>query len=848
MLFTKTYDPSQWESKIYQKWLKAKAFKIQPGKDEVVTILLPPPNANADLHIGQALDFNLKDIIGRHQRQLNKAVLLLPGADHAGFETWVVYEKYLIARGRSRFDFKRDQLFQQVWDFVEMNKGKVKAQTQAFGISCDWDRFTYTLDKPVVDFTQQTFKKMWEAGLIYRGHRLVNYCVRHGTSFSDLEVAFQEDKIKLYQVKYLTDDGKNHLTVSTTRPETLLADVALAVHPEDPIWKEYGQAKFKVPISGRLIPLIADQAVDREFGTGVLKITPGHDFVDAEIGEDHQLPALDLFGEDGRLVVADFVPVQYQNKTIQEARDKIVADLSESNQLGEVTDYLTNRGHCYKCGDVLEPIRKQQWFVNVKPLIEKPIQILESGKIKFYPDSKKEELIAYFRQLKDWNISRQIAWGIPIPMFFNQDDPNDWIFDLRVDREKIVVDAKTYQRDPDVFDTWWSSGQWPLVTVGLDQNKDLYPTTLMETGVDILRAWVSRMIMLGLFVSDEIPFHEVYLHGMVVDNKGSKMSKSKGNVVNPMTVIEEYGADALRLGLVSGITPGQPKPFVVDKIKAGRNFCNKLWNIGRFLDGLDQTNQSTIADDWISRQLNRAFQSVAQSFEDYKLSETYETIYRFIWNDLADWYLEAMKYRSNQDHCRTVVIDSLSLVHPWMPFVSEALYQQLNPNTDQLLINRLIPDKLEFDQDRSDQFEYLIRVVKKIRHYQAYLETDDLRIQLVADFYRDNFLAEMIEHFTKIPTTFDNLDLSNKKKLIIDQAQTDSGWLIVNQSQFERYKLKLREEIDGLQSQLRLLKKRLESSDYIAKAPAHLVEETKTQADGKRKLIDELEKIESSLE
>ena len=554
MGFSKKYDPSQWETDIYQKWLKAGAFKVQLDKPKVTTILLPPPNANANLHAGHSLDFNLKDVIGRHCRQLGHGVLLLPGADHAGFETWVVYEKYLNSQGKSRFDFERDDLFQQVWDFVEKNKDNVKKQVQALGTSCDWDRYTYSLDDSVVDFTYKTFKKMWEEGLIYRGYRLVNYCMVHGTSFADLEVEAREDQIKLYQIKYFTEDDQDHLTVSTTRPETLLADVALAVHPDDPIFKKYKDVKFKVPISNRLIPLIADEEVDREFGTGVLKITPGHDFIDAEIGEKHNLEVLDLLEDSGKIVEADFVPKQYHNKTVVEAREQIVVELADNNQLGEVIDYTTTRGHCYKSGSVLEPIRKKQWFIKMKPLADAAIEALEAGKIKFYPDSKKQELIAYLKQLKDWNISRQIAWGMSIPMFYNQDDPDDWIFDTRVDQETIVVDGQTYHRDPDVFDTWWSSSQWPFVT--LDQNSDddkkLYPSTLMETGLDILRAWVSRMIMLGIFIDGDVPFREVYLHGMVVDAKGAKMSKSIGNVVDPMDIIKEYGSDALRLGVVGG--------------------------------------------------------------------------------------------------------------------------------------------------------------------------------------------------------------------------------------------------------------------------------------------------------
>ena len=599
MKLNKTYSPQKHEKAIYQKWETTGAFQLTDRQAENFVVVLPPPNANADLHVGYALDSQLKDILARWRRLQGDNVLLLPGADHAGFETWAVYEKHLQAQGKSRFDFEREELYRQVYDFVIKNKTKMKDQIRCLGISCDWRRFTFSLDERIVKQSYQTFKKMWQNDLIYRGQRLVNYCVAHGTGFSDLEVEFQEVDGQLYFIKYPFSDASGSLTVATTRPETLLGDVAVAVNPQDSRYQQFHNQTLILPLSKRQIPLITDQRVISGFGSGAVKITPGHDFLDFEIGQDANLPILNVIDKNGRM--SGQIPAEFKGLEITEARQLIVRKLKQAGYLLKSEAYRHQVGHCYKCQTILEPLLAEQWFVRMKPLAEVAIKHLQAGAIKFYPVSKCQELIKYLSQVQDWNISRQIAWGIPIPVFQNQNQPQDWIFDERVNQKTIVVNGQTYQRDPDVFDTWWSSGQWPFATVDW-QTSRLYPQALMETGVDILRPWVSRMISLSLFMTKNIPFKRVYLHGMVTDDKGVKMSKSKGNVVNPMEMIEIYGSDALRLGLCAQTAPAQPQKFNRNKMISGRNFCNKLWNIGRYVQTI---NQKKSAD--LKPQLNSDF-------------------------------------------------------------------------------------------------------------------------------------------------------------------------------------------------------------------------------------------------
>jgi len=632
MNLAKTYDPSQYEPNIYAMWEMSGVFAPK-REGEPYSIVMPPPNANGNLHMGHALTVDLEDILARYHRMKGRAVAYIPGADHAGFETWVVYEKELAKKGQSRFDFSREQLYSQVWNFVEQQRGNMELQLRALGVSASWDDLVFTLDEKVVKTVYSTFKKLWDDQLVYRGERIVNFCTVHQTSFADIEVEHKNEKSKLWKIAYPTMDKIGEIVIATTRPETMLGDVAVAVHPDDERYKDLIGTKVMLPLTDREIPIIADEYVDPAFGTGAVKITPAHDPNDFEIGERHQLERLHVIDFDGTMIN---VPKQFEGLSFEEAREKVLAAL-EAAELRRGEDNIEHAvGHCYKCGSVIQPLIKDQWFLRIQPLAQKAKQAIENGDVTFTPESRKRVLIQYLDNLRDWNLSRQIPWGIPIPAFQNVSDPSDWIFDTRVDEETIVVGSTTYKREEDTFDTWFSSGQWPFITTDYLDNGPLarfYPNSVMETGADLLDRWIARMIMLGLYTTNTVPFRHVYLHGMVLDEHSQKMSKSKGNVINPMEVIAEYGSDALRLGIVASRSAGQNQAFSTSKVVAGRNFCNKLWNIARFIEGKLGENYkpaapvpASLADHWIIRELNAAAANIDKQLGAYRFAEASETV------------------------------------------------------------------------------------------------------------------------------------------------------------------------------------------------------------------------------
>ncbi|MBR3180663.1 valine--tRNA ligase, partial [Candidatus Saccharibacteria bacterium] len=599
MKFTSSYEPQNFEADIYQAWESSGAFNPKkPSGNDYYSIVMPPPNANGNLHIGHGLTIAIEDSLTRFHRLLGNNTWYIPGADHAGFETWVVYERALESVGHSRFEYTRDELYSRVWDFVQEQRGNMELQVRALGASCSWDDLTFTLDENVVSRVYRTFEKMWNDGLIYRGEKLVNYCPKHQTAFADIEVEHIDEPGFLYDLKYeLTEKSSpSYIVVSTTRPETLFGDQAVAVNPSDERYKNIIGKKVKLPLTDREIPIIADEHADPEYGTGAVKITPAHDFDDYEVGKRHNLENLRVITDDGHM--SDLCGEPYAGLTTEECRKQVIKDLKASDLLLDTHKITHSVAHCYKCGTVIEPTLKEQWFIDTETLAKNAISHLEKNEIKFHPSSKEKVLINYLKNLKDWNISRQIPWGIPIPMFKkigtvssatgenNLDNSPDWIFDTRVELQEIEVGGVKYIRDEDTFDTWFSSSHWPIVCTDWteDHGSPFYPLNVMETGADILFAWVARMIMMGLYVTDEIPFKDVYLHGLVLDSKGKKMSKSKGNVINPMDLVAKYGSDAFRLGILRGRSAGMAQAFSEESVISGRNLCNKLWNIARLID------------------------------------------------------------------------------------------------------------------------------------------------------------------------------------------------------------------------------------------------------------------------
>ena len=720
MQLAKQYIPNDYEPNIYALWETSGALE-PTGVGKPYSIIMPPPNANGNLHIGHALDMNLKDILIRYHRMKGDDAVFIPGADHAGFETWVVYERELTKQGKSRFDFSRDQLYSQVWNFVQEKRGNMELQLRALGVSASWKHLTFTLDEKVINTVYDTFKKMWDDNLVYRGERIVNYCTEHQTSFADIEVEHKNEKGKLWKIAYPTLDKIGEIIIATTRPETMLGDVAVAVHPDDERYKKLVGTRILLPIVDKEIPIIADEYVDMSYGTGAVKITPAHDPNDFEIAKRHDLPLESIISPEGKMIN---VPAQFLGLTPIEARARVLEALEALELRRGETEIEHAVGHCYRCGSVIEPMIKEQWFIKTQSLAQPAIDALKKEEITFYPASKRKELIAYLEQLKDWNISRQIPWGIPIPAFVNENDPKDWIFDTRTNEQSIVVNGTTYIREEDTFDTWFSSGQWPYIVTDYLTGGDLanyFPTDMMETGMDIMRAWVSRMIMLSLYRTGKLPFKEVYLHGMVNDEHNQKMSKSKGNVINPMELVAEFGSDATRMGVISGRAPAQSQAFNKGSVIAARNFCNKLWNIARFVEAQIGDNHQIVdlepqtpADHWIIRQLNDAANNIAVRIEQYRFSEASETVYHTIWDDVADWYIESSKTAINRPLLSWVLATSLKIAHPFAPFVTETIWQTLN-YTDGILMCEAWPTPEKFDPIAAEQFEQLKLLVAEGR-------------------------------------------------------------------------------------------------------------------------------------
>ena len=841
MQLAKQYIPNDYEPNIYAIWETSGALE-PTGAGKPYSIIMPPPNANGNLHIGHALDMNLKDILIRYHRMKGDDAVFIPGADHAGFETWVVYERELTKQGKSRFDFSRDQLYSQVWNFVQEKRGNMELQLRALGVSASWKHLTFTLDEKVINTVYDTFKKMWDDNLVYRGERIVNYCTEHQTSFADIEVEHKNEKGKLWKIAYPTLDKIGEVIVATTRPETMLGDVAVAVHPDDERYKKLVGTRILLPIVDKEIPIIADEYVDMSYGTGAVKITPAHDPNDFEIAKRHDLPIESIISPEGKMIN---VPAQFLGLTPVEARARVLEALEALELRRGETEIEHAVGHCYRCGSVIEPMIKEQWFIKTQSLAQPAIDALKKEEITFYPASKRKELIAYLEQLKDWNISRQIPWGIPIPAFVNENDPKDWIFDTRTNEQSIVVNGTTYIREEDTFDTWFSSGQWPyIVTDYLDGGElaDYFPTDMMETGMDIMRAWVSRMIMLSLYRTGKLPFKEVYLHGMVNDEHNQKMSKSKGNVINPMELVAEFGSDATRMGLISGRAPAQSQAFNRGSVIAARNFCNKLWNIARFVEAQIGDNHQIVdlepqtpADHWIIRQLNDAANNIAVRLEQYRFSEASETVYHTIWDDVADWYIESSKTAINRPLLSWVLATSLKIAHPFAPFVTETIWQTLN-YTDGILMREAWPTPEKFDPIAAEQFEQLKLLVAEGRWVIAELPGNK-KYRLL--YGNDSLIADnqdTIKHLMRLEA----IEHTDQPRGLRLAAANREAWLDIDSETLYQHQENLEMRLAEARQKLAGLKKRLENPTYVEKAPAHLVEETREQLAEQEKIITRL--------
>lgn len=889
MKFSPSYNPADFETDIYAAWEASSKFlpakMDRSGKtgreSKRYSIVMPPPNANGNLHIGHGLTVAIEDSLTRYYRLRGRRTWYIPGADHAGFETWVVYERELEKQGKTRFMFSRDELYARVWDFVQEKRGVMELQLRALGASCSWKDLTFTLDENVIRQTYRTFEKMWKEGLIYRGEKLVNYCTKHQTAFADIEVEYKEEEGKLYEIKYPLVEDDGYVVISTTRPETLFGDVAVAVNPADERYKETVGKSVSLPFSKREIPVITDQHADMEYGTGAVKITPAHDVNDFGVGERHGLPRISVIGFDGKML--PICGPDYEGLSVLECRKKVLRDLEAAGLLVGEKKIRHAVAHCYKCGTVIEPMLKKQWFVDTSKLAKLAISHLNNNEIKFYPGNKQRVLINYLESLKDWNISRQIPWGIAIPMF-RKLDPNDlgdeWIFDTRTNLSEIEIGGVKYVRDEDTFDTWFSSSHWPIVCTNWEEGvgSEFYPLNVMETGADILFAWVARMIMVGIYVTGEVPFKEVYLHGLVLDAHGKKMSKSKGNVINPMEMIMKYGSDAFRLGILRGRSAGLNQAFSENSVISGRNLCNKLWNISRFVQGIvddeekekgfSETDISVVLDedagsavhqtesdsinpevyqyttnnmgeDWICREINQARGVLEQCMAEYRFSEAVETIYELIWDKYADWFLESQKLFKNISLLKVSLESILIMLHPFAPFVTEAIWQNLSW-TDGMIIDQMWPSLMNFDLISGENFERLIEVVSNIRGMETALAKFNRGKKftlLVGEdiLVNDNLL--LVKFLSRVPAISSTNGAPRGLRLAIANHEL---YLDVPERVIVDYKDELENKILTIGRELDNLNARMMNPRYVEKAPAGLVRETRNSIAEKEGLIEKM--------
>lgn len=885
MSFTKSYEPGEFEPNIYALWEKTGAFQpkdpvyntTESDTENCYSLVMPPPNANGNLHIGHGLTIALEDSLARYYRLRGRSTWYIPGADHAGFETWVVYERALEKEGHTRFEYSRDELYSRVWQFVEQQRGNMELQLRALGASCAWSDLTFTLDENVVSRVYKTFEKMWNDGMIYRGEKLVNYCPKHQTAFADIEVNHEDENGHLWDIAYKVVGRDTELIVSTTRPETLFGDVAVAVNPDDDRYKDLIGAEVILPLTDRTIPIIADEHADPTFGTGAVKITPAHDFDDFEVGKRHNLPRIQVIGEDGHML--PITGPEYDGLSTSECRKKVLNALREQNLLRGEREIVHSVAHCYKCDTVIEPMLKAQWFVDVKRLAAAAIKHLENNEIKFTPANKKKVLINYLKNLKDWNISRQIPWGIAIPMFKKETDDAtdspDWIFDTRTHLKKIEVGGVTYIRDEDTFDTWFSSSHWPLVCTDWTEGKDnpYYPLNVMETGADILFAWVARMIMMGVYVSGEVPFREVYLHGLVLDEHGQKMSKSKGNVVNPMDLVTKYGSDAFRLGILRGRSAGMNQAFSENSVVSGRNLCNKLWNLARFIQGMvdesqsgssvaleiataemdaEIVNEGAVAagaelpystdnpgEDWICRELTACKEEIEDDFAAYRFSEAVETLTNTIWDKYAAWFIESQKIYKNVPLLKNTLEMVLKMLHPFAPFVTEAIWQSLSW-TDGLLIDSKWPSRLKFDPISAANFESLVAVVSETRRVLQEL-SESLRGKKLTLLYGDDAIVDDNQLLiAKLAGLASVISCEGQPRGLRLALANHEVYLDVPAELVKEYHDRLEARVLSVGRELDALNARMMNPNYVDKAPAHLVRETQEGIKEKSTLIGRL--------
>ncbi len=862
----KQYNPSVFEDRIYKYWIDNDCFKahIDPEK-KPYTIVIPPPNITGQLHMGHALDETLQDVLIRWKRMSGYSALWLPGTDHAAIATEAKIVEAMRKEGLTKEGIGREAFMKRAWEWKEKFGGRIVEQLKKLGSSCDWSRERFTMDEGCNKAVKEVFVSLYEKGLIYRGERIINWCPHCKTSISDAEVEYEDQAGHFWHIRYPLTDGSGYVEIATTRPETLLGDTAVAVNPNDERYKDIVGKTLTLPLVGREIPVVADDYVEVDFGTGVVKITPAHDPNDFEVGKRHSLPIINVMTDDARIV--DDYP-DYAGLDRYEARKKIVEDLDKGGYLVKVEDYSHNVGTCYRCGTTVEPKVSTQWFVKMKPLAGPAIDAVKNGKTKFVPERFEKIYFHWLENIRDWCISRQIWWGHQIPAFYC-DECGETV--VTKDNEAFCPKCgKKMRQDDDTLDTWFSSALWPFSTLGWpDQTEDLkyfYPTNTLVTGYDIIPFWVMRMMFSALEQMGEVPFDTVLIHGLVRDSQGRKMSKSLGNGIDPLEVIAEYGADALRFMLATGNSPGNDMRYIDDKVKASRNFANKLWNAARFImmnlpedytvDSLPEN--LTTEDKWIISKVNTLAKDINTNLEGFEIGVAVSKLYDFIWDVYCDWYIELTKPRisaggESMKIAQAVLVwvmkQMLKLLHPFMPFITEEIWQTLVGKTPLMLEKFPVYDEsLHFESEEKD-FEKIITAIKGIRNRRAEMNVPPSKKAKVfietpyADVFKSGAMFfERLASASEVEIK-DKIDLSDALTVVTDSARIfiPLDEIVDKEKELDR----LNKEKKAVQKDIDFLSGKLSNQGFLAKAPAQLIEKEKAKLDvAKQKMEKILESID----
>ncbi len=864
----KVYDPGTVEKRIYEMWQSHGCFKgvIDPDK-KPFSIVMPPPNVTGQLHMGHALDSTLQDILTRYKRMQGYAALWLPGTDHAGIATQIKVEEELrVKEGLTRYDLGREKFLDRVWEWKNKYGDRIVEQQKVLGASCDWDRSAFTMDETRAKSVRETFCELYEKGLIYKGSRIINWCPKCRTALSDAEVEYKDMPGSFWHIRYPIEDSDEEFIIATTRPETMLGDSGVAVHPDDERYKHLVGKNAILPLVGRKLPIVADEYVELGFGTGAVKMTPCHDPNDYEVGLRHDLEQILCIDEDAKIINGG----KYNGMDRYEARKAIVADLEEQGYLVKVEPYNHNVGCCYRCGTVVEPLTSPQWFVKMKPLAEAAIEVVKDGRIKFVPERFTKTYMNWMENVHDWCISRQLWWGHRIPAWYCDDCGKITV--SRTDPcECEHCHSKNIHQEEDVLDTWFSSALWPFSTMGWpDKTPELdywYPTSVMVTGYDIIFFWVARMIFSGMEQMKKEPFHTVFIHGLVRDSQGRKMSKSLGNGIDPLEMAEKYGADALRFNLITGNSPGNDMRFYVEKCEAMRNFCNKIWNASRFVmmnltvEDNHLPEPLETEDKWILSKLNRVVKEVCDNMDSFELGVAAGKIYDFIWDDYCDWYIELTKPRLNGDDEAAkesaqrvllyVLVEILKLLHPFMPFITEEIWQALPHEGDALMMQSYpeYSEALNFPEDEAN-FGMVMDAIKAVRARRSEMNVPPSRkshLIIVTDKAKaftdgEKFICKLayasgVEVRAELPESTDGMVsvITDNARMFMPMAE------LVD---LEKERARMEKELANAKKQLDGQNAKLANENFVSRAPEKVVN---AEREKKAKLEALIENLEESL-